>query len=98
MAIISSIEEIEKAIPQLKEIGDYGNTKYLSSRSWENRMKSIETKNLNKYHTSTAWVSLFMYFHPCVIEHYGEDTIVINEEKYKLIRKYVMSEEFNAKN
>jgi hypothetical protein len=93
--IIDPIEQVKAALPELKNISNYGNTLYLSVQQWNNRMKSIETKNLNKYRHSTCWVSLFMYFHSCVLCHHGENVIEINNEKYKLIRKYVMSEEFN---
>jgi hypothetical protein len=96
LKIINLIEEVKKAIPALEEIEDYGNTETISDQSWSSRMKTIETKNLKKYRKSTAWISLMMYFHSCVICVEGGKLLTINKAKYKLIREYVMSEEFNS--
>lgn len=98
LIIKDPIKIIEDAIPELQAIGNYGNTKTISYNLWDNRMKSIETKNLNKYKRSLSWVGLASYFKPCIIEYNGSyNTIKFNEAKYKLIRKYVMSDEFNIK-
>jgi len=87
---------ITEQIPEIQSIGDWGNTKTISYKQWDNRMKSIETKNLNKYRRSLSWVSLMHYFNTCIIEtNSSYKTIKFNEEKYKLIRKYVMGEKFN---
>jgi len=97
LKLINPTEEIKKAIPELEGIGNYGNVKTVSDSTWHNRMKTIETKNLKKYHRSTSWVSLYTYFSPCVLEMDSSyHTVMINEAKYQLIRKHVMSESFNA--
>ena len=97
LAIINPREIIKEAIPEIATIGNYGNAKTIGYDQWYNRMKSIETLNLKKYNRSTSWVSLQNYF-DCIIESNSNyNTITFNEAKYKLIRKYVMSEEFNKK-
>lgn len=103
LKIINPTEEIKKVIPELEEIGNYGHTKTIAYTAWDNRLKTMETKNLNKYGRSISWCSLESYFNPCMlgtIKHYKYNspykTITINEPKYQLIRKYVMSEEFNS--
>jgi len=96
--IINPIEEINKAIPELSTIPDYDNCKIISYVGWDNRMKTIETKNLKKYHKTSTWISMLSYFNPCIVCVYEDlKTIEINVAKYKLIRKYMMSEEFNNK-
>ena len=95
MKIIDPIEEIEKAIPELDQISDYNNRKFISYQSWDNRMKTIVTKNLNKYGRSLSFSSLGNYFNTCMIcIHSSDKTIEFNEAKYKLIRQHVMTEEF----
>ena len=87
------------AIPRLKEIENTSeNTEMIPSKNWETRIKSIFTKNLKRYGKSTTSAGLEIYFHPCIIETQitGNGTLVlINREKYLLIRKYLMSEGFN---
>lgn len=96
LKIINPIEEVKKVIPKLDSISDYGNIKTISYNNWDNRMKTIETKNLKKYGRSLSWSSLSSYFHCCIIEtNIDYQTINFNEAKYKLIREYVISEEFN---
>ena len=97
MKICNPTEVINNAIPELSEIENYNNTIYLSEQNWNNRLKTIERKNLNKYHRSTSWVSMIPYFDPCVIAYQDGDTVIINQAKYKLIRKYLMSDDFNKK-
>ena len=97
LKLINPIEETKKAIPELEKICNYGNVKTVSDSAYRGRMKTIETKNLRKYHRSTSWVSLYAYFSPCVLElDPSYHTVTINEAKYQLIRKYVMSESFNV--
>ncbi len=98
MKILDPVQEIKDNLPELENISDYGNSKTISYQMWDNRMKTIETKNLNKYGRSTSWGSLQHWFNPCVICYNSSyNTVTFNQEKYKLIRKYVMSEEFNKK-
>ena len=96
--ITSQIEDIKIAIPELDQITNYNNLKTISYQSWDNRIKAIVTKNLNKYGKSLSWASLTTYFNPCIIElNSSYNTITFNEFKYKLIRQHVMSEEFVLK-
>jgi hypothetical protein len=67
---------------------------YLSNQQWSNRLKTIETKNLRKYHRTPYWLSIGRALSPCVIEHIDGDTIVIDEEKYKALRLFVTSEAY----
>lgn len=97
MDIRDPIEEIKQAIPQLNEPSRYNNLIYLSNQNWHNRLKSIETKNLKKYKRSSTATSMSIYFNPCIMESRDGDTVVIDEEKYKLIRNYLMSEQFNLR-
>lgn len=87
------------AIPRLKQIENTSeNMELIPSGNWDTRIKSIFTKNLKRYGKSTTPAGLETYFHPCIIETQitGNETLVlINREKYLLIRKYLMSEEFN---
>lgn len=87
------------AIPRLKEIENTSeNTEMIPSKNWETRIKSIFTKNLKRYGKSTTPAGLEIYFHPCIIETQiteNETLVLINREKYMLIRKYLISEEFN---
>ena len=69
----------------------------VSVKNFDNRMKTIVTKTLKKYKTSLTWASLNRYFNDCILCIYGDDLLEINEDKYKEIRKYVMSEEFHRK-
>lgn len=88
------IEEILNDIPELKTIKDEdSNREFVSYKNWDNRLKSIATKNLRKYKSAVTAASLEDYFNPCIICIYSDETIEINREKYTLIRKYVMSEE-----
>ena len=96
--IANPIEDIKKAIPELDQITNYNNLKTISYQLWNNRIKIIATKNLNKYGKSLSWSSLTTYFNPCIIElDSSYNTITFNEFKYKLIRRHVMSEEFVLK-
>ena len=95
MTIKNPVGDIKKVIPELEQIKNYNNTKTISQQAWENRIKTIATKNLKKFGKSLWWGSLHTYFLPCIqCSHSDNKTITINEEKYKLIRKYVMTEEF----
>ena len=71
---------------------------YLSQQQWNNRIKSIETKNLREYHTTPSWLTIARAFNDCIIEYQignnGLSTIVIDEQKYKMQRKICLSEEF----
>lgn len=58
---------------------------------YDNRMKTIETKNLKKTGESLTWVSLLSYFHCCILENYPDERIlIINRDKYNEIRKQVL--------
>ena len=95
--IIDPIKEINEAIPELESIRDYDNNDFVSIKNWKGRMKSITTKNLRKYKKAEA--SYGIYFNPCVIAIYVDDQIIeFNKKKYALIRKYLLSEEFNLLN
>lgn len=91
------IEEMESAIPELKDIKDTSeNLELVPARNWDMRIKSIFTHNLKKYKQALTPSGLEYYFHPCIIMHHltgGETVIEINRKKYLLIRKYLMSEE-----
>lgn len=94
--VIDPIEEIKKALPELETIDNsYNNIKYITKKTWDNRLKTICTKNIKKYGKSKSFTSLNYYFIPCVLEHRDNNTLIINEIKYKIIRKYVTSKEFN---
>ena len=97
MKVCHPIEEINAALPELEHIGNLGNSLYLSYQNFDNRIKSIVTKNMNKYHHSLTFSGIEAYLQPCVLCTYDGETIEINKEKYKLIRKYLMSDEFNLK-
>ena len=69
----------------------------VSIKNFDNRMKTIVTKTLKKHKASLTWASLSRYFYDCILCIHGDDLLEINEDKYKEIRKYVMSEEFHRK-
>lgn len=94
------LNTLYNALPRLKEIKDTAeNTELIPNKNWDARVKSIFKSNLKKYGKATTPAGLEMYFHPCIITTHlaGNDTVLveINREKYLLIRKYLMSEEFN---
>ena len=97
MMILNPIEEITKELPQLAEIKDTdSNREFVPFQNWDNRLKSISTKNLHKYKSAVTGTSLEPYFRPCIICIHPDDKLIeINKEKYKLIRKHVMSEEYH---
>jgi len=95
LTIRNPIEDVENAIPQLGTISDYENRKYINFQAWDNRIKTIVTKNIKKYGQSITESGIEGYFNPCIICVYSDDKLIeINEEKYKLIRCYVTSEKF----
>jgi len=70
---------------------------YWTKQQFNNRMKTIETKNLKKHRRSRAWFSLISNFNECILCIHVEDSgniMEIDEDKYKEIRAFVMSEEF----
>lgn len=70
---------------------------YLTEKQWNIRAKTIETKNLKKYHTTPYWLTIERELSGCIIEmqnRIGEPIRVIDENKYKELRKYCMSEKF----
>lgn len=95
MSISNPTMEIKKALPQLEEISNYNNMLCVSYAGWDSRMKAIETKNLKKYRRSLSWSSLSSYFNPCIICYNNGNAIEINQAKYKVIRNYLLSDEFN---
>lgn len=66
--------------------------KTVSIENFENRMKTIETKNIKKYGESLTWVSLYNLFNKCIIE-VDEKTITFDENEYKKIRKRAILKE-----
>jgi len=97
LKISNPVEEIREVLPQLKDIKNtYKNVKIISYQAWDNRVKTIETKNLNKYKRSLSWSGIQAYFNDCIIcVHSDSKVIEINQDKYKIIRDYMMSDEFN---
>lgn len=94
--IINPVEKIKMIIPELRTADNYSEIKTISNQSWCNRMKTIETKNLNKFKKSLIFSGLERYFNPCIIYlDAGNSTITFNTRKYKLIKEYLMSDEFN---
>lgn len=95
--ISNPIEEIKLVIPELETISNReNNLKTVTYTNWDNRIKSIVTKNLKKYKRSLSWASMGSYLNPCIIElNSSYNTITFNEAKYKLIRQYLLSDEFN---
>lgn len=89
-------EKIEIAIPEIKTISDYQNKDFISIKNWNNRIKGVATKNLNRYKKALTSSSLIHYFKPCIICIHDGEMIEYNKEKYLLIRRYLMSEEFNS--
>mgnify|MGYP000850962079 FL=1 len=77
LKISNPVEEIREALPQLKDIKDtYNNVKVISYQAWDNRIKTIETKNLKNYKRSLTWCSLQSYFHDCIICIHSSDKAV----------------------
>ena len=68
----------------------------VSFKNWDNRIKTIQTQIKNKY---KKFSSLNLYRHKlneCIIEIQSDNEIVIiDNNKYKEIRKYLLSDEFN---
>lgn len=71
---------------------------YLSYQQWDNRLKTIETKNLKQYHRTPSWLSIGYELKPCILETQDGKIIVIDEDKYKELRKYCLSEDYVLKN
>lgn len=67
---------------------------YLSQQQWSNRLKTIETKNLKKYHRTPYWLSIGHTLKGCIIEIQDGETLVVDEDKYKELRKFCMSEDY----
>lgn len=96
--ICNPIEEVRTNIPELADIEDNEqNCKRVSYENWDNRLKTISTKNLRKYKSAVTISGLEVYFQPCIVcVHPDDREIEINLEKYRLIRRYVMSEEHHV--
>lgn len=58
----------------------------ITIENFNNRMKTIETKNLKKYGKSLTWVSLSNYFNSAIIEIY-DNLLVLDKDKYNQIRQ-----------
>lgn len=58
--------------------------KTISIKNFENRMKSLETRNIKKCGQSLTWTSLYNNFNKCIVET-DENTITFDEDKYKEI-------------
>lgn len=65
--------------------------KEISIQNFENRMKTLETKNLKKYGSSLTWTSLYNKFNSCIVE-IREKTLVFDEQKYKEIKQNIEKE------
>jgi len=91
------IGEIKKALPELEDIK--GSIKTVTIENWKNRIKTIQTKIQNKYKKNLGQTIYQFYLNPCIIEYEktlsGYGIVKFDEEKYKLIRKYLLSDEFN---
>lgn len=91
MKLSNPIQEVLNNIPEINNIKDtQDNIQILTISNWHKRLKTIQTKNLNKYGTSTTNIEI--YFNPCIVCIYDDGTLEINTQKYKLIYKYVTSE------
>jgi len=95
--IINPMEEIKNELPDLSEIKDTDtNREFVPYQNWNNRLKNISTKNLHKYKNAVTGTCLEPYFRPCIICIHSDDKLIeINKEKYKIIRKHVMSEKYH---
>ncbi len=65
--------------------------KEVSIKNFENRMKTLEIRNLKKYGHSLTWTSLLNKFNTCIIE-IREKTIIFDEQKYKEIKQNIEKE------
>ena len=75
---------------------------YLTERQWNTRMKTIETKNLHKYHITPYWLSISQILSDCIVEiliddKKGGSIRVVDEDKYKKLKAYCQSESFVMK-
>lgn len=99
MSIRNPIEEIRKALPELENTN--GNIKTISIDNWDSRIKRIQTQIRKKYKRYSGLPTYQAYLNPCVVEYENTFTgcgiVKIDEAKYKLIRKYLLSDEFNLK-
>jgi len=63
---------------------------YLTERQWDNRLKTIATKRLNKFRRALTSTSMGHYFNlKCIVEfqdNLSGTIIVVDEEKYKEMR------------
>ena len=63
---------------------------YLTERQWDNRIKTIATKRLNKFRRALTATSMGRYFNlSCIVElqeNRSGTIIVVDEEKYKEMR------------
>ncbi len=68
---------------------------YLTETQWDNRLKTIATKRLHKFHKTLTASSIGHYFRPkCVVVTQWEpnETItVVDEEAYKEMRDLFMN-------
>lgn len=93
MKISNPTEEIKKALPELEDVS--GNIKTVTIENWERRVRTIQTKIKKKY-KKYSWLNTYqMYLNPCIIEYMDGKLIKFDEDKYKIIRKYLLSDEFN---
>jgi hypothetical protein len=66
---------------------------YLSQEQWDRRIKTIASKNLKEYHRTPYWLSVGYAMHDCIVEIY-DGTLVVDEEKYKELKKICRSEKY----
>lgn len=93
----SPSEIIKESIPELKNINfnsDNGRN-WLSLTQWNARLRGVEKTNIKKYGTTKSSSTLQQYFSECVYMWEDGKYILINEDAYKLIRKFLTSDKFN---
>jgi hypothetical protein len=67
------------------------NIERVRAENFDNRLKTIETKNLKKTGSSLSWASLSNHFRPCILEILmPEKVLIVDKDKYKEIRKQVL--------
>lgn len=89
-------EILEKAVPELQKINlqSEKNGKWLTLSQWGHRIKGIEYQNKKNYGKSYLSPILEKYLEKAVCRRDGQELILVNENAYKVIRKYLTSREF----
>lgn len=69
--------------------------KTVSTQNWDNRAKTIETKNLKKWNKTPAWLSILREMGKSVISFDSCDgSVTFDESEYKKIREHCLSEKY----